>query len=784
MNSILEPIGGIIFMNELSLSQQAAVTYCDGPQLVIAGAGSGKTRVLTHKIAFLLREGMPSFNILALTFTNKAAREMKERVVSLVGNDEARYLNMGTFHSVFSRILRAESQLLGYTRQFTIYDQNDSRSLVKAIIKEMGLDKDKAYTPASVADRISMAKNRLLLPQAYAASLRTVQADAERKQPAVKDIYFRYVERCRKANAMDFDDLLVNTYLLFDTHEDVRKRYVERFHYVLVDEYQDTNGVQQAILWQLTRERQRLCVVGDDAQSIYSFRGANIDNILEFTRKYDYAKLFKLEQNYRSTRAIVNAANGLISHNVRQIPKQSFSDNEDGEPLRLHVTYSDKEEAILVSRRIRQLCEREYKFDDIAILYRTNSQSRSFEECFRKESIPYHIVGGLSFYQRKEIKDIIAYFRLVVNPDDEEAFKRVVNYPTRGIGPTTVSRLMEAVSNSGVGLWTVMSNPQAYAVQVGTAALKKLEPFRQMVDGWRARIDEDDAYTLGRDIVKQSMVSRDIYSGSDPDDLSRQSNLEEFMAALQDFVKTHREAGDDERVALPSFLQEVSLLTDQDTTDSDDDSPKVTMMTIHSAKGLEFPVVFIVGVEENIFPSPRSCDSVRALEEERRLLYVAITRAERLCVLTCAQNRFRFGRMEYDTPSRFLSDFAPGTLKGFDRSSVQPNAFSPQKAMSDTLQNGPLSNFHQPEAPVQQRISAPHSWRRVQQELRPKDGARPAGQKRSELEGAVIEHERFGRGRVVKVDGEGENTKAKVEFEQAGTKQLLLKFARFTVVKA
>lgn len=784
MNSILEPIGGIIFMNELSPSQLAAVTYCDGPQLVIAGAGSGKTRVLTHKIAYLLKEGMPSFNILALTFTNKAAREMRERIVSLVGNDEARYLNMGTFHSVFSRILRAESQLLGYTKQFTIYDQNDSRSLVKTIIKEMGLDKDKAYSPASVADRISMAKNHLLLPQAYAASLRTVQTDAERKQPAIKDIYLRYVERCRKANAMDFDDLLVNTYLLFDAHEEVRRRYVERFHYVLVDEYQDTNGVQQAILWQLTRDRQRLCVVGDDAQSIYSFRGANIDNILDFTRKYDHAKLFKLEQNYRSTQAIVNAANGLISHNARQIPKQSFSDNEEGEPLRLHVAYSDKEEAILVSRRIRQLCEQEYKFDDIAILYRTNSQSRSFEECFRKDGIPYHIVGGLSFYQRKEIKDIIAYFRLVANPDDEEAFKRVVNYPTRGIGPTTVSRLMEAVANSGVGLWTVMSNPQTYAVQVGAAALRKLELFRQMVDGWRARIYEADAYTLGHDIVTQSMLSRDIYSGSEPEDLSRQSNLEEFMAALQDFVKTHQEAGDEEGARLPFFLQEVSLLTDQEAVDDEDDGPKVTMMTIHSAKGLEFPVVFIVGVEENIFPSPRSCDSLRALEEERRLLYVAITRAERLCILTCAQNRFRFGRMEYDTPSRFLSDFAPGTLKGFNRTSVQPSIFSKQDTMAGARQKEPLFKPRQPEVPAQPRASVSHTWRRVPQEPRPEKSEPSAGQGRHELEGAMIDHQRFGRGRVVKVEGEGENTKATVEFEQAGTKQLLLKFARFTVVKA
>ena len=640
--------------NALSPTQLEAVNYCEGPQLVIAGAGSGKTKVLTHKIAYLLEQGLAPWNILALTFTNKAAREMKERIALLVGGDRARYLQMGTFHSIFSRILRNECEYLGFTAQFTIYDQSDSRSMVKAIIKEMNLD-EKQYKAASVADRISRAKNQLLLPQAYAADSRLVSEDNYRGLGAIKDIYKVYAERCRRANTMDFDDLLVYTYLLFQQHEEVRRKYVERYQYVLVDEYQDTNRVQQAILLQLTKERMKVCVVGDDAQSIYSFRGANIDHILHFTQEFEGARLFKLERNYRSTQAIVTAANSLIQHNRNQIPKDVYSENETGEPLVLKKGMTDKEEALIVCKDIQRLCRKGYDYSDCAILYRTNAQSRSFEECLRKEGIPYRIYGGLSFYQRKEIKDVIAYFRMVVNPDDEEAFKRIINYPARGIGNTTLARLFESAATAQVSLWTVVSQPQLYLAHLQRATLAKIEAFRSMVDGWRERLHNEDAYQLGHDIIVQSGIAKDIFSGKEPEDIARQENLEEFQAAIQDFVTD--EEGEERttyRHGLADFLQEVSLLTDLDAQSEENEGHQVSLMTIHSAKGLEFPAVFIVGVEENIFPSPMCSDSPRGIEEERRLLYVAVTRAMKFCELTYAENRFRYGRMEYDTPSQRL----------------------------------------------------------------------------------------------------------------------------------
>ena len=604
--------------NALSPTQLEAVNYCEGPQLVIAGAGSGKTKVLTHKIAYLLEQGLAPWNILALTFTNKAAREMKERIALLVGGDRARYLQMGTFHSIFSRILRNECEYLGFTAQFTIYDQSDSRSMVKAIIKEMNLD-EKQYKAASVADRISRAKNQLLLPQAYAADSRLVSEDNYRGLGAIKDIYKVYAERCRRANTMDFDDLLVYTYLLFQQHEEVRRKYVERYQYVLVDEYQDTNRVQQAILLQLTKERMKVCMVGDDAQSIYSFRGANIDHILHFTQEFEGARLFKLERNYRSTQAIVTAANSLIQHNRNQIPKDVYSENETGEPLVLKKGMTDKEEALIVCKDIQRLCRKGYDYSDCAILYRTNAQSRSFEECLRKEGIPYRIYGGLSFYQRKEIKDVIAYFRMVVNPDDEEAFKRIINYPARGIGNTTLARLFESAATAQVSLWTVVSQPQLYLAHLQRATLAKIEAFRSMVDGWRERLHNEDAYQLGHDIIVQSGIAKDIFSGKEPEDIARQENLEEFQAAIQDFVTD--EEGEERttyRHGLADFLQEVSLLTDLDAQSEENEGHQVSLMTIHSAKGLEFPAVFIVGVEENIFPSPMCSDSPRGIEEARR----------------------------------------------------------------------------------------------------------------------------------------------------------------------
>ena len=774
-------------LTQLNDSQRVAVEYCDGASLVIAGAGSGKTRVLTYKIAWLLQQGMAPWQILALTFTNKAAREMKERIGRLVGAEQARYLQMGTFHSVFARILRAEADKLGYNSNFTIYDQTDARSLVKTIIKEMGLD-DKVYKPSSVADRISMAKNHLLLPQAYQQSSWAAD-DASQKRPQVSNIYIRYAERCRQANAMDFDDLLVQTWILFKNHEDVRRKYVEKFQFVLVDEYQDTNYAQQQIVYQLTQERQKVCVVGDDAQSIYSFRGANIDNILNFQSLYNDAKLFKLEQNYRSTQLIVQAANSLIRRNERQIPKNVFSKNEHGERLQLKPAYSDREEAMIVTQDIKRLKANDRcSWSDFAILYRTNSQSRSFEEQMRKDGIPYRIYGGLSFYQRKEIKDVIAYFRLIANPNDEEAFKRIINYPARGIGDTTVGKIIQAAQAYGVSLWQVIKEPGLFPMDVSKGTMTKLQNFRQLIEGWIERLQTEDAYTLGHDIIMNSGISKDIYSGRNPEDLSRQENLEEFLGGMQDFVESRKEEDMGDEVYLPDFLQEVALLTDLDSDDGDSND-KVVLMTIHAAKGLEFPTVFVVGLEENIFPSPMCTNSMRELEEERRLLYVAITRAEKHCILTCAQNRFRYGRMEYDTPSRFIRDIDPELLEvhgeaGSAESRKPFNRYDGGAYGTGNTYGGSRSRYQsegpewmQNPRPVATQFKADPKPRAVAP--RPMASAPSA----SDLhEGARIEHQRFGVGTVVRIEGTGENTKATVEFRNAGTKQLLLKFAKFKII--
>ena len=819
-------------LEHLNDSQRVAVEYCDGASLVIAGAGSGKTRVLTYKIAWLLERGkepgnetIRPWNILALTFTNKAAREMKERIGRLVGEEEARYLQMGTFHSVFARILRAEAEHIGFNSNFTIYDQTDARSLVKTIIKEMQLD-DKVYKPASVADRISMAKNHLLFPQAYAQSA-WARDDASQKRPQVMNIYIRYAERCRQANAMDFDDLLVQTWLLFQNHEDIRRKYVEKFHFVLVDEYQDTNFAQQAIVYQLTKERQKVCVVGDDAQSIYSFRGANIDNILNFQSQYNDTKLFKLEQNYRSTQLIVQAANSLIKRNERQIPKNVFSKNEHGEKLQLKPAYSDKEEAMIVCQDIKRIRREDHcDWSDFAILYRTNAQSRSFEEQMRKENIPYRIYGGLSFYQRKEIKDVIAYFRLIANPNDEEAFKRIINYPARGIGDTTVGKIIQTAQMYGVSLWQVIKEPVLFPMDVSKGTMTKIQAFRELIEGWIGRVNSEDAYTLGHDIIMNSGISKDIYSGRDPEDISRQENLEEFLSGMQDFVESRREEDRGEEIYLPDFLQEVALLTDLDSDDGDSND-KVVLMTIHSAKGLEFPTVFVVGLEENIFPSPMCTNSMRELEEERRLLYVAITRAEKHCILTCAQNRFRYGRMEYDTPSRFICDIDPELLEVQDESRGQ-GRYAPQAPHRQTSPHDSFGGSYggsrspewmqnprpvatqfkadpkpravaprQPEKPVdpfgsgfkrlyQQQTGRPltppgGNFKSVNHAVppRPMASAPSAGDL---YEGTTIEHQRFGIGKVIKIEGTGENTKATVEFRNVGTKQLLLKFAKFNII--
>ena len=747
-------------LNELNENQRAAVEYCDGAQLVIAGAGSGKTRVLTYKIAYLIAEkGLKPWNILALTFTNKAAREMKQRIETIVG-PQARYIQMGTFHSIFARILRAEAAHLGYNSNFTIYDQSDSRSLVKTIIKEMNLD-DKIYKAATVADRISMAKNHLLTAGKYANSQSAVTTDMQHKMPAVKDIYSRYSERCRQANAMDFDDLLMNIHILFANNDDIRRKYAERFEYVLVDEYQDTNFAQQAIVNQLTRERQKVCVVGDDAQSIYSFRGANIDNILGFQNTYDNAKLFKLEQNYRSTQLIVNAANSLIQHNQRQIPKKVFSKNEQGEKIRLKMAYSDKEEAMIVCNEISRLRRTEKcPYSDFAILYRTNSQSRSFEEYMRKQNIPYRIYGGLSFYQRKEIKDIIAYFRVVANPDDEEAIKRIINYPARGIGNTTLSKIVETANEKGLSIWRVLNNSEACGVNISKATHTKLRNFCSLISGWIQRSATDDAYLLGRDIIQESGMSKDIFSGKDPEDIARQENVEEFLSGLSDFVEGRREEGEGDHVSLSDFLQEVSLMTDLDS-DGDADEPKVVLMTVHAAKGLEFKTVFIVGLEENIFPSPMCTESMRGIEEERRLLYVAITRAEKHCYMTCAQNRFRYGRMEFDTPSRFIRDIDSRYIH-IDGDNTKLES-TPRRDIRQHIPQPTPRVSHVAPSPVSRPIPS------------------PAPDINAPLKaGDRIEHTRFGLGTVIKVEGTGDNCKATVEFVNAGMKQLLLKFARYT----
>ena len=772
-------------LNELNEGQRAAVEYCDGPQLVIAGAGSGKTRVLTYKIAYLLERGMAPWNILALTFTNKAAREMKERIGRLVGQERAMYLQMGTFHSVFARILRAEAERIGFNSNYTIYDQADARSLVKSIIKEMQLD-DKTYKPNSVADRISMAKNHLLLPQQYATSSWAAD-DAQYKRPMVSQIYNRYVERCRQANAMDFDDLLVKTFMLLRDHEDIRNKYIERFQYVLVDEYQDTNHAQKEILFLLyDKNHNNICAVGDDAQSIYSFRGANIDNILHFSDEFYGTKVF-LDINYRSTRNIINAANSLIKKNTFRITEKPVIQGvkDDGDLVTLKPAYSDKEEAMIVCNDIKRLRRQDRcEFSDFAILYRTNAQSRSFEEQMRKDGIPYRIYGGLSFYQRKEIKDVIAYFRVVVNPNDEEALRRIINYPARGIGDTTVGKIVETANKHQVSLWQVIQQPIVFDLNLAKGTLTRLAAFKTLIEGWAERVEQENAYELGHSIIMESGISKDIYSSSNPEDLSRQENLEEFLGGMQDFVETRKEEDRENETGLSDFLQEVALLTDLDSDDNEE-QPKVVLMTIHAAKGLEFPTVFVVGLEENIFPSPMCVNTMRELEEERRLLYVAITRAEKHCILTCAQNRFRYGRMEFDTPSRFIKDFDPSLLKVEGNSGLAGlSGLSSRASTTSIPSHTNTSSYRRPvqnPRPVATQFMADPKARMVpvrHETPRPQSAIGNIGLK----EGNVIEHQRFGVGTVIKIEGSGENTKATVEFKNAGVKQLLLKFAKYTIV--
>ena len=814
-------------LNDLNEAQRAAVEYIDGPSLVIAGAGSGKTRVLTYKIAYLLNQGMKPWSIMALTFTNKAAREMKERIGKLVGNDLAQHLYMGTFHSIFSRILRAEAEHIGFNNNFTIYDESDSRSLIKAIVKEMGLD-DKKYKPAAVHAKISMAKNNLMSAAAYESDAAIYEQNKRAQMPEVGKIFVAYVQRCKQANAMDFDDLLTLTYQLFREHEDIRHKYAARFDYVLVDEYQDTNHVQMSIVMQLCQEKLRVCAVGDDSQSIYSFRGANIDNILNYQRQFQGTRLFKLEQNYRSTQTIVEAANSLIKHNRNQIPKDVFSENAKGEKIQYKPAYSDKEEAVIVAKDVKRIKREDgCQYNDFAILYRTNAQSRSFEEEFRKQGIPYRIYGGLSFYQRKEIKDIIAYFRLVANPDDEEAIKRIINYPARGIGATTVLKIADCAHQNQVSFWEVIGAPEQYGLAVNKGTMNKLETFRLLISSFIDRAQTTDVYELGDAIIKESGISQDIMSGKDADDLARQENLEEFLSGMSAFVEERREEGRFDELFLQDYLQDVALLTDADS-DGDKDEPRVSLMTVHAAKGLEFPTVFVVGLEENIFPSPLSAASLRELEEERRLLYVAITRAEKHCILTNAKNRWRYGKMEFDNPSRFIDeidsklidsqDESGGSLFGSraDSSSDQPEwarAQRPRRPWEDAGQPRYSSRYQNSKPVASQFVADPkpslsegnfksvralNAAKRYMETHSSHPASRSTGSAASSVsssaassagssscglqEGMKIEHQRFGRGTVLKIEGTGENTKATVEFVHSGTKQLLLKFAKFTVV--
>ena len=829
-------------LNDLNEAQRAAVEYIDGPSLVIAGAGSGKTRVLTYKIAYLLNQGMKPWSIMALTFTNKAAREMKERIGRLVGDDLAQHLYMGTFHSIFSRILRAEAEHIGFNNNFTIYDEADSRSLIKAIVKEMGLD-DKSYKPAAVHAKISMAKNNLVSAESYASDAAIYEQNKRAQMPEVGKIFLAYVQRCKQANAMDFDDLLVLTHQLFREHEEIRQKYAARFDYILVDEYQDTNHVQMSIVMQLCKEKLRVCAVGDDSQSIYSFRGANIDNILNYQKQLKGTRLFKLEQNYRSTQTIVKAANSLIKNNRNQIKKDVYSENAVGEKLQYKPAYSDKEEAVIVAKDIKRIKRQDNcEYHDFAILYRTNAQSRSFEEEFRRQGIPYRIYGGLSFYQRKEIKDIIAYFRLVANPDDEEAIKRIINYPARGIGATTVMKIADCAHQNQVSFWEVIGEPAHYGLNVNKGILTKLDNFRLLISSFIERSHTTDVYELGDAIIKESGISQDIMSGRDADDLARQENLEEFLSGMSAFVEERREEGRMDEAFLTDYLQDVALLTDADSEGAKDE-PRVSLMTVHAAKGLEFATVFIVGLEENIFPSPLAAMSVRELEEERRLLYVAITRAEKHCILTNAKNRFRYGKMEFDNPSRFIDEIDSSLIEAqdemggsyfgggssYDRSASYGERSSygggygkrmpwdQKRRISDRDEDVPewkrvTSQFRPDPKPVSDTSSSSSSSRESLssgnfKSVRALDAARRIlGNNRSSSvsstssvsssagssssgssfgalkEGCKIEHQRFGVGIVRKIEGQGENAKATVEFQNSGVKQLLLKYAKYTIL--
>ena len=778
--------------DKLNEPQREAVYHTDGPLLILAGAGSGKTRVLTHRIAYLIEErNVNPWNILAITFTNKAAGEMRERVDSLVGfGSESIWVS--TFHSMCVRILRRFIDRLGYDNRFTIYDTDDQKTLMKEVCKKVAID-TKVFKERSLMSAISSAKNELILPDEF-----ELNAGGDFAKLKIAKVYREYEAQLKANNALDFDDLLVYTYILFRDYPEVLARYQDQFRYILVDEYQDTNYAQHSIVLQLTKENQHVCVVGDDAQSIYSFRGADIDNILYFTKTYPNTKVFKLEQNYRSTQTIVCAANSLIEKNERQIRKAVFSEKEKGEAIGVFQAYSDVEEGDIVANKVAELRrEYHYGYADFAILYRTNAQSRIFEEALRKRSMPYKIYGGLSFYQRKEIKDVIAYFRLVVNPNDEEAFKRIINYPARGIGDTTVGKIISAATDHGVSLWSTLCEPLTYGLNINKGTHTKLQGFRALIEGFITDQADKNAYEIGVDIIRQSGIMNDVCQDTSPENLSRKENIEELVNGMNDFCALRQEEGNP-NISLTDFLSEIALLTDQDS-DKADDGEKITLMTVHSAKGLEFKNVFVVGLEENLFPSGMVGDSPRALEEERRLFYVAITRAEEHCYLSFAKTRFRYGKMEFGSPSRFLRDIDIHYLKmpheagisrsvdegagrfrreiegGFTRS-ASPSRTTPFGSASSERKERPKAQIIAPSVPRNlKKVSTVSGGSQAMSSGPVSVAGLQAGQR--------IEHERFGLGEVMKVEGTGDNAKATIHFKNAGDKQLLLRFARFKVIE-
>ncbi|MCY1719820.1 exodeoxyribonuclease V subunit gamma [Prolixibacteraceae bacterium Z1-6] len=772
------------YLKELNESQREAVLRTEGPALVIAGAGSGKTRVLTYRIANLLKQGARPSSILSLTFTNKAAREMKERISAVVGENTARYLWMGTFHSIFARILRYEHETLGYPSNFTIYDSADSKSLIKTIIKSLQLD-DKSYRPNVVASRISMAKNNLITPSVYANSAEIRNVDKNMRMPAIATIYKEYARRCFLSGAMDFDDLLLKTNLLFRDHPDVLQKYQERFGYVMVDEYQDTNYSQYLIVKKLAAAHKNICVVGDDAQSIYSFRGARIENILNFKNDYPEHKVFKLEQNYRSTQTIVNAANSIIAQNKKQIPKNVFSEKEVGKPIKIISALTDNEEGFLVAQEIAQTQLRDhYKYEDYAILYRTNAQSRIFEESLRKRNIPYKIYGGLSFYQRKEIKDLLSYFRMTINPADNEALKRIINYPARGIGATTLTKLESAAINNETSIWNIVTVlPSVNYANLNKGTVAKILNFVDLIKRFHKLAEESDAFVTAKTIAEQTGILKELYNDKSPEGLSRHENIQELLNGIQEFSINAKETGEPEK--LENYLEDVALLTDQDN-EKDEDKNKVTLMTVHSAKGLEFKNVFVVGLEENLFPSQRQGESntQEALEEERRLFYVALTRAEDNACFSFANQRYRWGNLDFCTPSRFLEELDERYLDSSGVEVLSRNSSRQHQSMSSAQKQVQQLTRR----PAGSPIKTPDSQNIFNKKLVSlKETGRTqdtfVGDDASKIQsGMVVEHQRFGKGKVLQVEGVAPNIKATVYFHSGAQKQLLLKFAKLKII--